>query len=211
MSIFDNSVHSTPIRKQNLRRTPSAPLRGSAELFRGSHIRCDIPFFTEGIELLGFQRLGTIHIPRVRSGSDPSCTIGRSGGTLLAAHTRSHNNLYEPNSHEDTSSASSTSSTSNPSPANSPPRNSILGNSGSIRRASHEPVSFESMCRETDQPDGVCWELMQEPCCDVENISELDLKKLQPLFWLELAALFDKHNVTLDKRKPFKRKRKEGN
>jgi Rho GTPase-activating protein 18/28/40 len=85
-SIFDsnNSQNSTVLQqscssrgKQNLRRSPSAPMRAPAELFRGSHIRCDIPCFTaEGIELLNFQRLGTIHIPRVRSGSDPSCTIG---------------------------------------------------------------------------------------------------------------------------------------
>lgn len=76
VSIFENNQNGIRS-KQNLRRTPSAPLRGSAELFRGSHIRCDIPCFTaDGIELLNFQRLGTIHIPRVRSGSDPSCTIG---------------------------------------------------------------------------------------------------------------------------------------
>lgn len=35
------------------------------------------------------------------------------------------------------------------------------------------------------------------------------MTKLQPLFWLELATLFDKHKVNLDKRKPFKRRRKE--
>ena len=79
VSIFDNNTSiPTGLRsKQNLRRTPSAPLRGSADLFRGSHIRCDIPFYTaEGIELLGFQRLGTVHLPRIRSGSDPSCSVG---------------------------------------------------------------------------------------------------------------------------------------
>lgn len=77
VSIFDNTTPAQGKSKQNLRRTPSAPLRGSADLFRGSHIRCDIPFYTsEGIELLGFQRLGTIHLPRIRSGSDPSCSIG---------------------------------------------------------------------------------------------------------------------------------------
>lgn len=77
MSIFDNAASPQGKLKQNLRRTPSAPLRGSAELFRGSHIRCDIPFYTSyGIELLGFQRLGTVHLPRIRSGSDPSCSIG---------------------------------------------------------------------------------------------------------------------------------------
>lgn len=78
VSIFDPSASPQPLnRKQQLRRTPSAPLRGSADLFRGSHIRCDIPFYSaEGIELLGFQRLGTIHLPRIRSGSDPSCSVG---------------------------------------------------------------------------------------------------------------------------------------
>jgi hypothetical protein len=109
VSIFDNNPAQAGggRSKQNLRRTPSAPLRGSAELFRGSHIRCDIPCFTaDGVELLNFQRLGsltrvspcclscvfanvhlhtgtirlneigTITLPRIRSGSDPSCTIG---------------------------------------------------------------------------------------------------------------------------------------
>lgn len=72
-----NTIHNGSRAKQNLRRTPSAPMRAPNELFRGSHIRCDIPCFTaDGIELLNFQRLGTIHIPRVRSGSDPSCSIG---------------------------------------------------------------------------------------------------------------------------------------
>lgn len=79
VSIFDNPTAAiTNARiKQNLRRTPSEPLRVSADLFRGSHIRCDIPFYTaDGIELLGFQRLGTISLPRIRSGSDPSCSLG---------------------------------------------------------------------------------------------------------------------------------------
>jgi len=55
------------------------------------------------------------------------------------------------------------------------------------------------------------WEEIKEPSCDVDNLTEADLKKLQPLLWLELASLFDKNHVSLDKRKPFKRKRKEGN
>lgn len=65
--------------KQKLRRTPSAPLKGSTDIFRGNHVRCDIPMYSaEGIELLGFSRIGTIHIPRNRnrSGSDPSCSVG---------------------------------------------------------------------------------------------------------------------------------------
>lgn len=147
--MFDQAIAASR-GKQILRRTPSAPLRGSAELFRGSHIRCDIPFFTEGIELLNFQRLGTIHIPRVRSGSDPSCTIGRSGGAHISS-ARSHNNLYDTNQSED-SSSSSTLSSATQSPTNSPPRNSLLGRADdSPIRTSPEPVSFENMCRETSQ------------------------------------------------------------
>jgi hypothetical protein len=58
-----------------------------------------------------------------------------------------------------------------------------------------------------DSVDG--WDIMDEPCIDINDIPEGDLKRLQPVLWLELATLFDKNNVTLDKRKPFKRKRKE--
>lgn len=50
---------------------------------------------------------------------------------------------------------------------------------------------------------------LHESCCDIDNVSEGDFKRLQPLLWLELASLFDKNHVALDKRKPFKRKRKE--
>lgn len=63
------------------------------------------------------------------------------------------------------------------------------------------------MCRESVSAQE--WEWIREPCCDVATLSESDLKNLQPLLWLELASLFDRHHVSLDKRKPYKRKRKE--
>ncbi|CAO1320692.1 unnamed protein product [Diamesa serratosioi] len=213
VSIFENNQNGIRS-KQNLRRTPSAPLRGSAELFRGSHIRCDIPCFTaDGIELLNFQRLGTIHIPRVRSGSDPSCTIGFSQGKKVTSTTRSHNNLYVDNESSSTSSTSSS-----PSPGNSPPRTSdmlnfVKSNSSTPyrRQPSDATVSFESMIRETEKSSDSSseWEVQDEPCIDINNIPDGDIKKLQPVLWLELATLFDKNKITLDKRKPFKRKRKE--
>lgn len=214
VSVFDGGsggavVRPTPIRgKQNLRRTPSAPLRGSAELFRGSHVRCDIPFHNaEGIELLNFQRLGTIHIPRIRSGSDPSCTIGTRGGQHISG-TRSHTNLYNDNQSNDDSGNSS----SEQSPPSSPPRSSLL--CSVENSSSYEPVSFESMIKQTSTPlhdpssAQKLWNL-REPCCDIDQVSEGDVKRLQPLLWLELASLFDNNHVALDKRKPFKRKRKE--
>lgn len=199
VSIFDNAATPQGKAKQNLRRTPSAPLRGSADLFRGSHIRCDIPFYTsDGIELLGFQRLGTVHLPRIRSGSDPSCSIGRMTGSRING-ARSHSNLF---THPSDNSSNSTSP--DQSPTNSP-SNSILIDP--YRRSSHEPLSFESICNDQNR-SSECNQL-NEPGCDVGSLSESNLKKLQPLLWLELASLFDKHQINLDKRKPFKRKRKE--
>lgn len=204
VSIFDGgaTLPTLPRSKQNLRRTPSAPLRGSAELFRGSHVRCDIPFFTEGIELVGFQRLGTIHIPRVRSGSDPSCSVGRRNGENLLT-----GRLYDGRNED-----SSQSSSPLESPTNSPPRSSPLESAAEedspSSRRSPEPVSFEGLCRQSGGTGNSIW-THREPCCDVDDLSESDLKKIQPLLWLELAALFDRHHIILDKRKPFKRKKKE--
>lgn len=76
---------------------------------------------------------------------------------------------------------------------------------------SHDaPVSFESMIRETEKSsDGSECETIDEVCCDINSLTESDMKKLQPILWLELATIFDKHHIALDKRKPFKRKRKE--
>uniref|UniRef100_A0A1L8DMJ8 Putative tumor suppressor protein n=1 Tax=Nyssomyia neivai TaxID=330878 RepID=A0A1L8DMJ8_9DIPT len=202
VSIFDGgaSLPTLPRSKQNLRRTPSAPLRGSAELFRGSHVRCDIPFFTEGIELVGFQRLGTIHIPRVRSGSDPS--VGRRNDDRMLT-----GRLYDARNED-----SSQSSSPLESPTNSPPRSSPLESAAEedspASRRSPEPVSFEGMCRASESTGTSIW-THREPCCDVDDLCEGDLKKIQSLLWLELAALFDRHHIVLDKRKPFKRKKKE--
>ncbi|XP_052895112.1 rho GTPase-activating protein conundrum [Anopheles moucheti] len=216
VSVFEGYgvVRPTPIRgKQNLRRTPSAPLRGSAELFRGSHIRCDIPIHNEGIELLNFQRLGTIHIPRIRSGSDPSCTIGPHAGQHISG-TRSHTNLYNGTSVVRRDNDDSGNSSSEQSPPSSPPRNSLLSSvENSPLRSSYEPVSFESMIKQTIPSATDQWQQLpessREPCLDINEISEGEQKRLQPLLWLELASLFDKNHVSLDKRKPFKRKRKE--
>lgn len=76
-----------------------------------------------------------------------------------------------------------------------------------------EGISFESMCRENSSHAGIdtvdsCG-ITQEYKSDIDTIKETDLKRLQPIFWLELATVFDRNQVSLDKRKPFKRRRKE--
>ncbi|CAD6998602.1 unnamed protein product [Ceratitis capitata] len=224
VSIFDhNSVvdsgngHQTlqlnKNQKQRLRRTPSAPLKSSQDIFRGSHIRCDIPMFAaEGIELLGFSRIGTIHIPRNRSGSDPSCSVGRVHGQLLQ-YSNSDNNASGESSDEclsnnaRLSSSSSSESTPQKIHLDTPPQS--VQNSPSSR----DGISFENMCRETSSQDGVdvvdSNDSSLEFCTDIDTINETELKRLQTVFWLELAAIFDRNHVSLDKRKPFKRRRKE--
>lgn len=137
----------------------------------------------------------------------------RKGNQIISSTTRSHNNLFIDN--ETSSNSSSTSSS--PSPGNSPPRNSDLMNfhkantSTPYRGSCHDaPVSFESMIRETEKSsDGSECETIDEVSCDINSVPEGDLKKLQPVLWLELATIFDKHHISLDRRKPFKRKRKE--
>ncbi|XP_037819778.1 rho GTPase-activating protein conundrum [Lucilia sericata] len=208
--------------KQKLRRTPSAPLKGSTDIFRGSHVRCDIPLYSaDGIELLGFSRIGTIHIPRNRnrSGSDPSCSVGRARGESMTQDSQSDNNTSSGDSSDECLSNHQRLSNSS-SPETSPQKILIskihldtppqsVQNSPSSR----DGISFESMCRETSSQDGVdtvdSSDLSLEFYSDIDTINETELKRLQPLFWLELASIFDRNHVQLDKRKPVKRRRKE--
>lgn len=202
---FPNTFEpNADIGKQKLRRTPSAPLRGSAELFRGTHIRCDIPFYSgEGVELLGFQKIGTVHIPRIRSGSDPYCSIGRERGSQITASRSVNNLLAETRSTNEFVVSSVHKSTEKQSQ-----KNNTSSLSGKTNELNDEPISFESFCRQTNQ-NNTDWGIQKELSIDINEITESNLKKLQQFCWLELAALFDKYHVVLDKRKPFKRKRKE--
>ncbi len=112
---------------------------------------------------------------------------------------RSHSNLFT-----NPSDNSSNSTSPDQSPTNSPSHSILID---PYRRSSHEPLSFESICNDQNR-SSECNQI-NEPGCDVGSLSESNLKKMQPLLWLELASLFDKHHINLDKRKPFKRKRKE--
>ncbi|EDW61209.2 rho GTPase-activating protein conundrum [Drosophila virilis] len=202
--------------KQKIRRTPSAPLKcsTSTDIFRGSQVRCDIPMYSsEGIELLGFSRIGTIHLPRNRSGSDPSCSIGRVCGQLIR-DSQSENNTSSGDSSDEFPNAAPMSSTlSSPekilNKINVEPLQQKLSNSPSSR----DGISFENMCRENSSQNGIdtvdSSVIIQEYSSDISVINETELKRLQPIFWLELATIFDRNQVSLDKRKPFKRRRKE--
>lgn len=74
-----------------------------------------------------------------------------------------------------------------------------------------QPLSFEHkfnldrqmMEHEEEWPE-------DDSTVDIENIGEPQLKRLQPLIWLELTTMFDRYSLPFQKRKPPKKKRKEG-
>ncbi|KOB65017.1 Rho GTPase-activating protein 18, partial [Operophtera brumata] len=124
-----------------------------------------------GIELLGYQRYGTVQGPRI--GKE------RINGSILK------DNDPFINKHTSVSRAKSAAS-------------------------AQQPLSFEHkfnldrqmLNREEDWPEG-------DSNVDIESIGEPQLKRLPPLLWLELTALFDKYSLPFQKRKPPKKKRKE--
>ncbi|CAH2049890.1 unnamed protein product, partial [Iphiclides podalirius] len=168
-----------------LSRTPSAPAPRRArlsppahspprghDLFKPNDLHwADIASNTEGIELLGYQRYGTVQGPRI--GKE------RINGSILKDS--------DPfvNKHAPVSRAKSAVS-------------------------SQQPLSFEhkfNLDRQVLHHDEEWPE--EDSTVDIETVGEPMLKKLQPLLWLELTALFDRYSLPFHKRKPPKKKRKE--
>ncbi|XP_028175847.1 rho GTPase-activating protein conundrum isoform X1 [Ostrinia furnacalis] len=172
-----------------LARTPSAPAGGRRarlsppaqahspplpmhELFKPNDLHwADIATNTEGIELLGYQRYGTVQGPRI--GKE------RINGSILK-----DNDTFI-NKHTAVSRAKSSAS-------------------------AQQPLSFEHkfnldrqmLDQEEEWPE-------EDSCVDIESLPEPQLKRLPPLLWLELTALFDRYSLPFHKRKPPKKKRKE--
>ncbi|XP_076381094.1 rho GTPase-activating protein conundrum isoform X3 [Megalopta genalis] len=237
VSVFQHRTSNES--KDTVRRTPSAPsttvptVSGATaatvtlpvqEIFRraGNWLRGDVASDSEGIQLTGYHRLGTIHVSRPtaqrRSGSDPdkianavtgasnesavNLSISPDDSTLRrntsghATVTRSHSSLYG---------------------LNRPAEETLITRPLS-RTSSHGHLSFEEMCRANEVKSQV-WIGNAEtfPSDDtqkrlgIETLSQRDLTRLQPLLWLELTAVFDKYNLPLQKRKPNKRRTKAGN
>ncbi|XP_017055030.1 rho GTPase-activating protein conundrum [Drosophila ficusphila] len=194
--------------KHDLRRTPSAPLKSttSSDIFRGSHVRCDIPLYSaHGVELLGFSRIGTIHFPRNRSGSDPFCSAGGPRETLLQ-DLQSENNASSGNSWIECADTLQNKK-------NNQEQSLLDDPSMRLPSVPCNGLSFESICRDNSSQEreeelNIC-DISSNLCSDIALLSEIDLKHLQKILWLELATIFDSNQVSLDKRKPFKRRRKE--
>nr|XP_012149325.1 PREDICTED: rho GTPase-activating protein 28-like isoform X2 [Megachile rotundata] len=220
--------------KETVRRTPSAPpipigtvappsstSLPVQEIFRraGNWLRGDVANDSEGIQLTGYHRLGTVHVSKPivqrRSGSDPSevanitslgnesvkklnaskdSTTRRNSGSH-ATVTRSHSSLY----------------------GLTRPQDEGLITHPLNRTSSHGHLSFEEMCR-ANEVKPQAWKSESLASSDdvqdrlgIEALTQRDFTRLQPLLWLELSAVFDKYNIPLKKRKPNKRKTKAGN
>ncbi|XP_018315520.1 rho GTPase-activating protein 18 isoform X1 [Mycetomoellerius zeteki] len=222
VSIFHRTSNE---RKATVRRTLNVPqtvlnvVPASVpvqEIFRrtGNWSRGDVANDSEGIQLTGYHRLGTIHIARplqrnnngglndvpnldvesVRklAGSKESALRRNSGNHVTV--TRSHSSLHS---------------------LTRPADENLIARSLS-RTSSHGHLSFEEMCK-TNEAKSQMWsadnlitndDYAQQ---DVELLSQRDFLRLQPLLWLELTAIFDKYNIPLSRRKPSKRRRKAGN
>lgn len=231
VSIFQRASNEN---KETVRRTPSAPSTTVhttpdpppaplpvQEIFRraGSWLRGDVANDSEGIQLTGYHRLGTIHVSRPtiqrRSGSDPSevanttsldnesieklniskdSSLRRNSNSHVTV-TRSHSSLY----------------------GLTRPADEGMVTHPLNRTSSHGHLSFEEMCKANETKPQATWHSDTLKSDDtrnrlgVEMLSQRDLTRLHPLLWLELTAVFDKYNVPLKKRKPNKRRTKAGN
>lgn len=161
---------STPARRVRLSPPAHSPPRVQ-ELFKPNDLHwADIASNTEGIELLGYQRYGTVQGPRI--GKE------RINGSIL----KDNDPFMKHAPVSRTKSAAS----------------------------AQQPLSFEHkfnldrqmMHHEEDWPE-------QDSVVDIESVGEPQLKKLQPLLWLELTTLFDRYSLPFHKRKTPKKKRKE--
>ncbi|XP_013176805.1 PREDICTED: rho GTPase-activating protein 18 isoform X2 [Papilio xuthus] len=163
--------HSPPASQHS----PPAPHRGH-DLFKPNDLHwADIASNTEGIELLGYQRYGTVQGPRI--GKE------RINGSIL----KDSDPFVK--KHAVVSRAKS------------------VASAGS---AAQQPLSFEHKFNLDRQVLNQEEEWPEEgSTVDIECVAEPTLKKLQPLVWLELTALFDRYSLPFHKRKPHKKKRKE--
>lgn len=231
--------------KEPLRSHPSSSLSNAhAMVFRhpgawGSHKGSLAGDSSEGIEMLYYQPIGTIHLPRprdrVRSGSDPislpSSEENNGMGHPITNHkpplngmsaiqsssrnkfqknhitiTRSHSNLYNIDQKE------------SPSLPRVHPIKSVLRRSGS-----HGQLGFEEICQQTPGSKFYITHPVENSLkisgtskstvgrTWVEFLGDEDLVRLKPLFLLEVTALFDGYNISFNKRKTPKHKRKDGN
>ncbi|XP_076752610.1 rho GTPase-activating protein conundrum [Xylocopa sonorina] len=194
------------------------------EIFRrtGNWLRGDVANDSEGIQLTGYQRLGTIHLSKsivqsrnTSDSSDPtdatnpartvvklnaskdSTVFRRNSAGGHATVTRSHSSLYG---------------------LARPPDDAALITRPLNRTPSYGHLSFEEMCRTNQvtskhvrKSEALDLSNDAQTQLAVEMLTQRDLTRLQPFLWLELTAVFDKYNVPLKKRKPNKRRAKAGN
>ncbi|KAE8750073.1 hypothetical protein FOCC_FOCC003197 [Frankliniella occidentalis] len=212
-----------------VRRLPSAPagdvlpvhelFRGA---FRGSFYGGDIVASdcAEGIEMINYQRIGSMHLSKHRTRSRlPECDRS-SDHTLSSSAPCSNHDL----SHDiETNHKSSLHNRLIPHASITRSQSSVYERereaqqeSRRTRSGSQGHLSFEEVCRQRTLdssiitgPSSFTSEKPESGRTWMEFLSEADHQKLHPLLLLEVTALFDSCGLSFRKRKPSKRKRKE--
>ncbi|KAJ1532261.1 hypothetical protein ONE63_000877 [Megalurothrips usitatus] len=217
-----------------VRRLPSAPAAPAAvlpvhELFRGAYrgsfyggdiVASDC---AEGIEMINYQRIGSMHLSKYRTRSRiPETLRDRSADHTLSSSAPSSNHDLT----ADMENSHNTSLRRNL----LIPHASITRSQSSVyererdaqqearrsRSGSQGHLSFEEVCRQRTLdssilagPASLSSEKPESGRTWMEFLSEADHQKLYPLLLLEVTALFDSCGLSFRKRKPSKRKRKE--
>jgi len=234
----DNLYGSYPIDQVHGEPSGSA---SPPELFRqggswaGGGSRADVACDTEGIQMVGYQRLGTIHLPRprekIRSGSDPTSSqdsvenaqsskmdgaalfssravrLGDGNEKLLKRDrvSRSHSSLYSTDNDPDA--VSQQRAAARP----------VLRRSGSQGHLGYEEICQRTLIPSRENINNVRGQpgvsIYSDPRLVgrtwIEYMGEGDLPKLQSPLLLEVTALLDDNGITFRKRKPPRRNRKE--
>ena len=177
----------------------------------------------EGIEMINYQRIGSMHLSKYRTRSRiPDTLRDRSSEHALSSSAPSSNRDLT----ADVENNHNTSLRRNL----LIPHASITRSQSSVyereretqqearqsRSGSQGHISFEEVCRQRtvdcpllSGPTSLCPEKPESGRTWMEFLSETDQQKLYPLLLLEVTALFDSCGLSFSKRKPSKRKRKE--
>ncbi|XP_049773389.1 rho GTPase-activating protein conundrum [Schistocerca cancellata] len=232
---------SPPLRnhhKDMVHRQPSTPFSGSSlDIFshpgawRGS--KGSLASDNEGIKMLNYQMIGTMHLPRprerIRSGSDP--TVPDDHNNNIDSNNRHYlspnklkGNGYIPvadriktkNGHVSVARSHSNlyniDTTSENELRMSNQRNHVKGHirrSGSIGQLGFEEICLQSQSKRQQYPNGLPKGKVPAGRTWIEFLGEDDMLRLRPLLLLEVTALLDAYNITFTKRKTPKKKRKE--
>ncbi|XP_044741571.1 rho GTPase-activating protein conundrum [Chrysoperla carnea] len=229
---------SSESEKDTLRRTPSAPpscnrnrglesksedncdtsnhvpsILPSTEMFgrpNWSHYREAVASNSEGIELLGFNRIGTMYCPRNSRERGRLIRDPQPDTQTSSTHRRNVDALIDSPTLIQHPHRSHAQSSFHPSiPSNGPMSFEMAFNNNRSSSTIKQEESLNLYQNETNIVNIDVNYSSNEQRISVNQVTDLDFKDMTPMLWLEICMLFDKHSLKIHRRKPLKRKRKE--